>query len=142
MRSLLKTFGPSRRTQRCLERGSSMLEMTLIAPWFLFLFIGIVDLGFYSYSLIAVENAVRIAAEYTSTSPATAADQGVACTKVRWELENLPNVSGLDNCNSAPLIVTAASTTGPDGRAATSVSVTYQSVRLIPIPGLLTGNST
>ncbi len=139
MRAALKTLGPERHRRERFQQGASMLEMTLIAPWFLFLFIGVVDLGLYSYSMIAVENAARVAAEYTSTNPAVAADQDVACTTVRWELEKLPSVSSLDNCNSVPLIVTAASTTGPDGHLATSISVTYQSARLIPIPGLLTG---
>ena len=115
------------------------MEITLIAPWFLFLFIGIVDMGFYSYSLIAVENASRVAAEYTSNGAALAADQTGACTKVRAELSSLPNVSGLSSCGAAPLIVTAASATGPDGNSATSVSVTYRSALLIPIPGILMG---
>ena len=106
------------------------MEVTLIAPWFLFLSVGTFDVGMYSYSLVGVENAARVAATYTSQSSAVAADQAGACRKVRAELTNLPNVSGLSNCNSIPLIVTAASVTGPDGQPATSVSVTYQSSRL------------
>jgi len=125
--------------QRRRENGSALIEITLLCPWFLFLFVGVVDLGFYTYSLIGVENAARVAAEYTSKSTSVAADQSGACTRVLAELASLPNVSGLSSCGSAPLTVTASSVTGPDSSAATSVSVTYQSRNLIPIPGLLMG---
>jgi Flp pilus assembly protein TadG len=119
--------------------GSALVELTLLAPWILFLFVGVVDLGFYSYALISVENAARVAAEYTSQSSSVAADATTACTMVRAELANLPNLSGLSSCSATPLTVTATSATGPDGAAATSVSVTYQGVSLIPIPGMLMG---
>src|SRR6266852_918727 len=128
---------PTRRKRR--ERGSALVELTLISPWLLFLFIGVVDMGFFTYSLIAVENAARIAAEYTSKSPVLAASQQAACTKVRAELEMLPSVAGLTDCSNSTLTVTAASVTGPDLKPATSVSVTYRGVNLIPIPGLLRG---
>jgi Flp pilus assembly protein TadG len=131
---------PTRRKRR--ERGSALIEVTLLAPWLLFLFVGVVDMGFFTYSLIAVENAARIGAEYTSRSPTLATDQLNACIKVRHELAMLPNVAGLANCDSSPLTVTAVSVTGPDSKPATSVSVTYQGVGLIPIPGLLTGKLT
>jgi len=61
--------------QRRRENGSALIEITLLCPWFLFLFVGVVDLGFYTYSLIGVENAARVAAEYTSKSTSVAADQ-------------------------------------------------------------------
>jgi Flp pilus assembly protein TadG len=128
---------PTRRKRK--KRGSSVVELTLIAPWFLFLFVGAVDLGFFTYSLIATENAARIAAQYTSKSSAVAADQTTACTKVRAELAMLPGISSLADCSNSTLRVTAASVTGPDSKPATSVSVTYQGVNLIPIPGLLMG---
>src|SRR5260370_42014118 len=75
---------PTRRRRR--KRGSALVELTLISPWLLFLFVGTVDMGFFTYSLITVENAARIAAEYTSKSSTVAADQSTACTKVRAEL--------------------------------------------------------
>lgn len=124
-------------------RGSAVIEMALIAPWFLFLFIGVFDLGFYYHQLIAVENAARIAAEYTSSGTSLAADQAGACTKVRAELGNLPGVSGLANCNSLPLKVTATSGAGLGSLGtATTVTVTYQSGRMVPIPKLLMGQLT
>jgi Flp pilus assembly protein TadG len=111
-----------------------------MAPWLLFLFVGIFDMGFYTYSMIAVENAARVAAEYTSGYHSVAADQSGACTRVRNELAGLPNASSMpSDCSAAPLIVTASAVTGPDGSPATSVSVTYRSNQLVPIPGLLIG---
>lgn len=118
------------------------MELTLISPWFLFLFVGVVDVGFYTYSLIAVENATRIAAQLTSKNAALAANQSAACTKVRSELEMLPGVGSLTDCSNPTLTVTAAAVNGPDLKPATSVSVTYRGVNLIPIPALLTGRLT
>lgn len=132
-----KPVVPARRKRR--ERGSALVELTLICPWFLFLFVGAVDVGFFTYSLIAVENAARIGAEYTSSSLLSAGNQAAACTKVRAELAMLPNVAALSDCSNSTLTVTAQSVTGPDLEPATSVSVTYGGLNLIPIPGLLMG---
>lgn len=106
----------------------------------MFLFIGVVDLGFYCYDLMAVENAARVAAEYTSSGSSTASDSTGACTRVLAELASLPNVSGLSSCNALPIQVTVTSGTGLGSSGTeTTVTVTYQSQQLIPIPGLLPG---
>lgn len=110
-----------------------------MAPWFLFLFVAVVDIGFFCNDVIAVENAARVAAEYTSGSSTTAADATGACTLVLADMASIPNVRNLTTCGSSPLTVTAASITGPDSKPATSVSVTYTSNALFPIPGLLKG---
>jgi Flp pilus assembly protein TadG len=129
------------RDSRKNRKGSSVIEISLLAPWALFLFVGTVDLGFYSYSLISVENAARIAAEYTSTSTTAATDASGACTKfVIPELSSLPNLRSISSCTASPLTVTASLVTGLNGGHDTSVTVTYQGVSLIPIPGLLTGS--
>jgi Flp pilus assembly protein TadG len=124
------------------NRGSAVIEMALIAPWFLFLFIGVVDVGFYCYDLIAVENATRVAAEYTSSGKDLAGDQSGACRKVRDELASLPNIPA--TCDSLPLQVTA--TKNDPGTAGlgvdSTVTVTYQTQQLIPIPALLQGQFT
>ena len=131
---------PARRSRG--RRGSSLVELTLISPWLLFLFVGVVDVGFFTYSLIAVENAARIAAEFTSKNAAVAGSYSAACIKVRNELEMLPGVASLTDCSNSTLTVTADAVNGPDLKPATSVSVTYRGVNLIPIPGLLTGRLT
>lgn len=133
---------PDSANSRRKRRGSALVELTLVSPWVFFLFVGVIDWGFYSYALISVENAVRIAAEYTSQTSTTASDQAGACTKVLAELSSLSNVASLTSCGALPLTVTAASVTGPDGGTATSVSVTYRSISLIPIPGFLQSQLT
>lgn len=120
------------------QRGSALLELTLLSPWIFFLFVGVVDLGFFSYSLIAVENAARVGAEFSCKSPAAAADVAHVCPRVLNELAMLPNLGGVTSCNAAPLTVSVTSLAGPDGSPATSVSVTYN-FSMIPIPGLLAG---
>jgi len=122
------------------ERGTSVIELSLLFPWIFFLFIGAFDMGFYTYTLVAVENAARVAAEYTSQNASVSADSSGACTKVLAELAMVPNVgSSLSTCSAAPVIVSASSITGTDGNPATKVSVTYRGNSLVPIPGLLMG---
>jgi len=125
--------------RRNKRRGSSLIELSLICPWFLFLFVGIVDCGFFYFTMISVENAARIGAEYTSKNPLKKADQVWACNLVRAELAALPGVTTTTACTSLPLIVTAAGVTGPDSLQATKVTVQYQGGQMIPIPGLLMG---
>ena len=123
-------------------RGSAVLELSFLAPWIFFLFVGAFDMGFYSYSLIAVENAARVAAEYTSQNSTTAGDSSGACGKVLPELAMLPNVpSNLTTCNASPVVVTATylAAGGPDLKSVTSVKVKYTGLSLVPIPGLLMG---
>ena len=139
------------KTSKDRERGSAVVEISLLAPWILFLFVGVFDMGMYTYSMMGVENAARVAAEYTSSSPSVAADATGACTRVLQEVSMLPNVSSQADCNSGgsnTVVVTATSldnTTTPqsvDGKLATQVQVSYTGQQLIPIPGLLMGKLT
>jgi hypothetical protein len=53
-------------------------------------------------------------------------------------MRRLPNVgNGMTTCTADPVTVTATAINGPDGAPATQVAVRYQTIRLIPIPGLL-----
>jgi Flp pilus assembly protein TadG len=129
---------PSRR-----ERGHAVLEAALLLPWMLFLFLGVFDLGFYSYALISTQNAARVAAWYTSQSPSTATNSTTACTYVLAELAAMPNIStAVTSCLTSPVVVTATQVTGADGALAAQVSVSYTSPQLIPIPGILPGQYT
>jgi Flp pilus assembly protein TadG len=123
-----------------------MVEMALLAPWVFLLFIGALDWGFYAYALICLQDAARSAALYTSSGPLTAGDSATACTIALKELEKLPNIgsSASPPCSTNP-IVTATEITGadsPDSNPASKVVVTYQTIRLIPIPGLLNNQFT
>ena len=40
-------------------RGGAILELVLMAPWIFFLFIGVLDWGFYASALISLESGVR-----------------------------------------------------------------------------------
>jgi hypothetical protein len=108
--------------------------MALLAPWVFFLFIGALDVGFYSYALISLQAAARTAALYASTNVVTAVDSATACTLALGEMGSLPNVG--TTCAANPT-VTANLVTGIDSQNAAEVAVTYQSFSLIPIPGLL-----
>ena len=130
---------PVRRDRR---RGGSALEMAMLLPWYVFLFVGAFDWGFYAHALISTESAARVAALWTSQSSTSAADQAGACTFALQELSIAPNVAPTGTCQALPVIVTATSKAGADGQAASEVAVTYQTVSLIPIPGVLQKQAT
>ena len=126
-----------RSTTREHERGSAFVEFLMLFPMLFFLFIGAFDMGFYCYALIGVEDAVRVAALYTSSQSALAANSAGACQYVRNELAKMPNKSQFTSgCSALPLQVTAQSITGPDSQPVSKVTVSYRTIQLIPIPGL------
>jgi Flp pilus assembly protein TadG len=119
------------------RRGHAVVETALLSPWIFMLFAGTFDLGMYGYALISTENAARTAAVYTSASTVNADNSSKACQYALSEMNSLPNVQGVSSCDSYPLIVSASAVTGADGAAASSVSVTYRTPQLIPIPGVM-----
>ncbi len=136
---------PKRRFGKERERGSAVIEVTLLAPWLFFLLVGVLDAGFYCYAAITTENAARVAALYAASGPSTADDTAGACPYAVQEALTLPGVTSSMNCQSLPFRVTVTSVppaTSPDGTAASSASVTYQTLPMIPIPGLLQGRMT
>jgi Flp pilus assembly protein TadG len=133
---------PSHRSRRKPERGSAVIEVSFLAPWVFFLLVGVLDIGFYSYAAIATENAARVAAQYASAGPSTAGDSAGACTYALQEMLALPRITTNMNCQSLPLMVAVTPVNGPDGTPATSAAVTYQTIPMIPIPGILQGQLT
>ncbi len=125
-------------SKRASERGSTFVEFALLFPMLFFLVIGTFDVGYLINALISVENAARIAALDTSASSGTAGISSIACADVLKELAELPNHGQLpSSCNASPLKVTAtAIAAGPDGKPASQVTVTYQTIQLIPVPGV------
>src|SRR6185437_2786210 len=85
------------------RRGTSLIEFSLLMPWYFFLFVGAYDFGFYSYSLISLEDGVRAAAVNASQTSSTAANSATACTYVLGGLKNLPNMGAVTSCSAAPL---------------------------------------
>jgi hypothetical protein len=132
-----------RRASRDRRRGSSMVEFSLLMPWYAFLFIGAFDFGFYSYGLIATQSAARVAALFCSGSSTRAANCTQACDYAKSSLQNMPNIgTAVTTCTASPLVVTATTTTAVDGGTASSVSVAYTTPTLIPLPGLLPSRFT
>ncbi|MCU1339142.1 MAG: TadE family protein [Bryobacterales bacterium] len=151
-----KCFGKHR------QKGSAVIEAALLMPWICFLFVGILDSGFYTYAAMATQNAVRAIAIQNANAGATLSAIGI-CQAAKNELGFLPNVVGMGNCastqasvsNTTPIWVCAGTLTSTSASvcglpstacadcaldaAATSVQavVTYQSIPLIPIPGIL-----
>ena len=126
----------SQAAKRRRRRGHAVVEAALMMPWLFFVGAGVLDLGYYSYSLVALENATRVAALHTSATTATAADAAGACTYVLREMNGLYNTRSLTACTALPVIVTATSVNGADNSPASQVSVTYQTPQLIPLPWL------
>lgn len=135
-----------------LRRGTALIEFCFILPWYVFLFVGAFDFGFYSYSLISTTNAARVAGFYCANASSTCASgDATMCTYAIGQLQNLPNMgSAVTTCAASPLTVTrdyetAASTNCPDGasgKGCVTVTVAYDTPQLIPIPGLLPSQMT
>ncbi len=120
--------------------GHAVVELALMAPWIFFLFVGALDFGFYSYSLISVQNAARVAALNAGFSTLSSSSQSEACFYARRELAMMPNASSFAvACDQDPLIVTVSPSTDSEGSAASRVRVLYRNLPLIPIPGLING---
>lgn len=126
------------------RRGQALIEFAMLAPLIFFLFISVADAGFCSVAAIGVQNAARVGALYTSSSSSAATDSAGACDVVRQELQALPNFSGSNSaCSSAPLQVTAQKIdSGVGGTPIASVTVTYRTIPLIPVPLLYSGPFT
>src|SRR5437016_6104054 len=118
------------------ERGHAVIEVALMAPWIFFLFMGTLDFGFYAYAIIAVQNAARVAVMQTSLNSTTAANSTLACQYALTELNTLPNAGSLSTCGGLPVVVNATAVVDSDGANASQVAVTYQTINMIPIPGL------
>ena len=125
----------------CSRRGNAIIEFAFLAPWLLFVFVGILDYGFYANAMIATQNAARVGAEVNSASLLTVVDTAGPCAYAKAALQYMPNSSSFSAaCNALPLIVTSPAVATADGAALTAdtaVTVQYQTASLIPIPGIL-----
>ena len=130
-----------------------MIEFCLLLPWYIFLFVGTFDFGFYSYSLIATANAARVSAAYCAASGSTCSTVTSStnfrnnCTNyILGQLSMLPNVgSGVTTCTASPVTLTVsypAAASCPDGNTCDEITVVYVTPQLIPIPGVFPGQLT
>src|SRR5215472_5625997 len=118
-------IGKSLRFRRKRQKGGSVLETAMILPWYIFLFVGAFDWGYYAHALISTESAARVAALYSSQSSTTAGDSTGACTYALEELRIITNIGATQTTCTGPVAVTATAVTGADGQPASEVSVAY-----------------
>src|SRR5579884_1650776 len=80
------------------RRGNNIIEFTFLMPWYVFLFVGAYDFGFYSYSLISTTTAARAVANYCAHSLSNATncantglpEYATACSYALNTLKYLP----------------------------------------------------
>ena len=119
------------------ERGHSVIEVSLMAPWILLLFMFVFDFGYWAYAAISTANAARVAALYNASDSSVLNDQAGACAVVKSELQFAPNASSFNtDCTSDVLQVTTTPTNGPNGQTASRVTVVYRTKPLFPLPGV------
>jgi Flp pilus assembly protein TadG len=125
------------------KRGAAMMELALLSPWIIFIFIGVLDWGFYAVSLMTLENATRAATIYAASGSTTYTDTTNLCQILYNEMGSLSNMQGVTTCGgTSPVSFTASQGAGPDNNTAVTVAVTYTTPQMIPIPGLLAGKFT
>lgn len=123
------------------RRGTAIIEATLLAPWILLLFAGVLNHGMYSYAIMATGNATRAAA--LSIQKFGVADGAgatlIACRQAAAEMQYLPNVDvATEDCMNSDLVVAASfvdAASSVDGLyAGWNVAVTYTTVPMMPLP--------
>jgi Flp pilus assembly protein TadG len=125
--------------------GQAVVEVTLLLPWLVFSFVAAFNFGIFAYALISTENAARSAAMFASQSLTVAQGGGIVtevCPYVLGELGDAPGVgAGVATCTASPVTVTVTPKTPGAGNMNTvQVSVTYNTMQTIPLPGLMAGS--
>jgi Flp pilus assembly protein TadG len=127
------------------QQGHAAVEVALLAPWMVFAFIAAFNFGIFAYALISTQNAARTAAMYASQSLAIAQGGSIASQACYYALEELRDAPGVGatvtTCTGSPVAVTVtANTPGTSGINTVTVSVTYKTMSLVPLPGLMAGS--
>ncbi len=147
------SFADAKNSRRCAlarrgQCGSAVVELALMSPWLIVLFMVVLDLGMYSYAAIATQNAARSGVMWTSKSSSYVTDTTGACQIARRELRGMPNVPlSLATCaankgaisDANPIAVETAAIPGPDATTlgAAQVVVTFRTPQLFLLPGLM-----
>lgn len=71
------------------QSGASLVEFALLAPVMIFLLVGIVEIGRYTFFAILAANAARAGAQYGSTNLTTAADSTGMISAAEQDGQNL-----------------------------------------------------
>ena len=125
--------------------GQAIIEVTLLIPWMVIAFIAAFNFGIFAYALVSTQNAARSAAMYASQSLTLAQSSSIVtqvCPYALGELADAPGVgAGVTTCTSTPVTVTVTPRTPGAGNMNTvRVGVTYNTMQLIPLPGLMAGS--
>lgn len=127
------------RTKTCERRkhGHAVIEIALMGPWLLLMFLAVFNFGFFMYAGISVANAARAAALELAQSDGTRLDQTLACTIAKEEMRALPNSGSFPAaCNLAPLVVTVTDVLPSGELQPARVRVAYETIQLFPLPWL------
>ena len=112
------------------DRGQSVVELALLAPFLIILMLGVIDFGRVYFAYVSVTNGARNGAHYASESATAAADtSGVTSAAV---------ADTSDLLNTSPSNPTVTVTTGNDsqGRLFADVTMAYTFSTIFPWPGL------
>lgn len=124
--------------------GQAVIEITFMLPWLVFAFVAAFNFGVFAYALISTQNAARSAAMYASQSLSVAQSGSIVtlvCPYALGELGSAPGVGAGLSCTAAPVTVTVTPRTPGAGNLNTvRVSVTYNTMKMIPLPGLMAGS--
>ncbi len=71
------------------EAGTSMVEFAILAPVFVFLLIGLIEVGRFAYFGILAANAARAGAQYGAQTLSTAADTAGITSAAKQDGQNL-----------------------------------------------------
>lgn len=127
------------------EGGTSAVEFAIVAPVLIFLLIGLIDVGRYTYYGILAANAARAGAQYGAQSVYTAIDSPGMQNAALADGQNLPNwtdatgsitAQHLCSVNGATPATCAAGTPVPNSIYYVKVEVNGQFSALIKYPGI------
>jgi hypothetical protein len=121
----------------------ALIEVTFLLPWMVWAFIAAFNVGIFAYSLISTQNAARTVAMYASQSLSVAQNPSNACYYALEELRDAPGVGSTTTVctGGSPVSVSVTvNTPGTSGINTVTASVSYQTMSLIPLPGVMAGS--
>lgn len=81
------------------QSGASIVEFALLAPVFIFLLVGVIDIGRYTFYAILAANAARAGASYGSTNLQTASDSSGMVDAAENDGQNFTQWDGVTATN-------------------------------------------
>jgi Flp pilus assembly protein TadG len=117
--------------KRSLERGNSLVEVALVLPVVLILFLGVVEVAFVLLAHVQVANATREGARYASLcrlNDNCASLSGVVKSTVFAEAQYLNMTDAGSGGNTSVVVIPASLASPPAVGAPVTVTVTYQHV--------------